>query len=861
MTYARFCDYFFMTTNSNGANMFRSRDGVTWSLVIDSHLARTGFGGFNVVVSEELGIVLAHFNPSTAAYNRVRYSRNGLDWYFGQHPYNGAMSGAYVIEWIPQLHMFVAASNWVGMSYSFDGISWTIFYPEVASAASCLMTYSEVQGCMSFKFASKLYRTKGFGIKSMAGPMLSVSQSGFLALNSPITSSPLTIGSVDGNLIKFKDNLDQWNVGMSLASNMLTLSAHTVNIGISASSAYGITINGIAIPFNFWQYGQSFVAGSSATNTIPGKIAVLGSDSSLYGALSCDSLTVNGTSANLSSLALSNLPSVSGVAEVNKVIVTDANGNVKFPVLNMQSLQGGYTEVSCEATGTINWDVLNQCMGTHPSGAYEYALNLTTGSTLGSYSGVTNISIATQSSTYLNSSSKGIYVDHLNAYVAFHPTSQYAVIFNRHLTNPRYVTIPTAYSTPTKVVYILETKRVYLLRTTGPPLFSTNMESWSVAQCSASVTGWNSIAFSQQLNIYVAATNLGIFLSRDGEFFFKADTIATSVLATVSDVVWCSEWGLFICSSSSATPSFFSSSDGIHWDATLINTIMPYYSENLSTGTFAYSNKLQMVVYSNGGGFIYASWDGKIFARVATVGIYNQQVRWSKELEVFILGTNSTSAFCVASSDGVNWYTSYNGSGALFSNSNDMFYNKSIAGISTFTATSTPTIAYTSPNYYNFDAYNTNAVMCEFENIQVDNVNSRLGIGKSPDYTLELSADSALKPSTNSWATSSDARLKEEIEPADVRRCLEVVESIPLKHYRWKASLSARQSDNGLLDNSQLGWIAQDVETVLPKSVSCRAREGLDDCRDLNSDQIISNMWGALQCLVSDVEELLAGAQ
>lgn len=149
-----------------------------------------------------------------------------------------------------------------------------------------------------------------------------------------------------------------------------------------------------------------------------------------------------------------------------------------------------------------------------------------------------------------------------------------------------------------------------------------------------------------------------------------------------------------------------------------------------------------------------------------------------------------------------------------------------------------------------------------------------VGIGVSASYQLHLSSDSAAKPSTNTWTISSDERLKENIELANLDRCYEIVKTIPLKRYTWKDSVYTQEQ---VSDRSKLGWIAQDVQTVFPKAVNVNDftlqtkhleinEEGieqevndiLEDCLDLNSDQIYAVMYGAIQKLQLKIEELEA---
>jgi hypothetical protein len=169
-----------------------------------------------------------------------------------------------------------------------------------------------------------------------------------------------------------------------------------------------------------------------------------------------------------------------------------------------------------------------------------------------------------------------------------------------------------------------------------------------------------------------------------------------------------------------------------------------------------------------------------------------------------------------------------------------------------------------------------------------------VGTVPSPAYQLQLATDSAGKPSTNTWTIVSDERIKEEIELADLDLCYEAVKNIPLKRFKWKDEVYTEEQ---AYDRRKLGWIAQDVEAVFPKAVRQHefrynqvfeeivipavpaeldddgniiteeqperiekgeliSEEVIEDCRDLNSDQLYAAMYGAIQKLISKVELL-----
>lgn len=156
------------------------------------------------------------------------------------------------------------------------------------------------------------------------------------------------------------------------------------------------------------------------------------------------------------------------------------------------------------------------------------------------------------------------------------------------------------------------------------------------------------------------------------------------------------------------------------------------------------------------------------------------------------------------------------------------------------------------------------------ERMRIDSA-GRIGIGTTaPSYQLELSIDSAAKPSTSAWTVSSDERLKENIEAADLDICYNAVKSIPLKRYKWKDEV---YSPEQIADRSKIGWIAQDVQAVFPKAVGQHrfaynqvkdedgnivSEDVIEDCLSLNADQLYATMYGAIQKLMNTVETLQA---
>ena len=166
-------------------------------------------------------------------------------------------------------------------------------------------------------------------------------------------------------------------------------------------------------------------------------------------------------------------------------------------------------------------------------------------------------------------------------------------------------------------------------------------------------------------------------------------------------------------------------------------------------------------------------------------------------------------------------------------------------------------IQNTTDNYFFITApQNTSSV--GDQNTFVISKTSNVGIGlTNPGYQLQLSTDSAGKPSTSTWSITSDQRIKEDIVDANLDTCYENVKNLKLKYYKLRDDII--ELDPMFKDSHKLGWIAQEVEKVLPKCVTTIPEQyGLTEVKNLNTDQIHVNLFGAVQKLIKDNENLKA---
>lgn len=129
---------------------------------------------------------------------------------------------------------------------------------------------------------------------------------------------------------------------------------------------------------------------------------------------------------------------------------------------------------------------------------------------------------------------------------------------------------------------------------------------------------------------------------------------------------------------------------------------------------------------------------------------------------------------------------------------------------------------------------------------------SNIGIGKAnAGYQLDLSTDGARKLTNTTWTTGSDQRIKTNIEDADLDVCYSNIRNINLKRFKWDSNVIGPVEDE-----TMLGFIAQEIKEVFPKSVNIIPDYGFDDFHNLNQDQLNKCLFGAVKKLIQKVEAL-----
>ena len=135
-------------------------------------------------------------------------------------------------------------------------------------------------------------------------------------------------------------------------------------------------------------------------------------------------------------------------------------------------------------------------------------------------------------------------------------------------------------------------------------------------------------------------------------------------------------------------------------------------------------------------------------------------------------------------------------------------------------------------------------------NAMTVNYNGRVGIGNSnPAFQLELSTDSAGKPSTNTWTIVSDERIKENVRPYE--KGLSEILKVETKifDYNGKANYPKLKGN--------IGVIAQEIQEIFPETVSTfEAKLNEDDEKE--TELLKFDSHALTFALINSVKELSA---
>ncbi len=308
--------------------------------------------------------------------------------------------------------------------------------------------------------------------------------------------------------------------------------------------------------------------------------------------------------------------------------------------------------------------------------------------------------------------------------------------------------------------------------------------------------------------------------------------------------------GIFAAVASGSTAAA-SSTNGINWIARTLPSSSDWQSVtvNPTTGIFAAVASGSTAAASSTDGFNWiartlpSSSDWKSVTVNPTTGVF-----------VAIPAFSDVAAY---STDGINWSPSILPYVSIWNSvtvnpTTGVFVAVSETGSGYFenSASSTNGINWTARSLF------PPAVWTSITSIYTTTVltSGSMGLGvASPSYQLDLSTDGARKLTTTTWLTGSDARIKTDVESANLQMCYETVKSVDLKYFKWNFPEGVVPDDK-----HSLGFIAQEVKDVFPNAVSESNSYGFTDFLNLNVDQLNKALFGAVKYLAAKVEALEA---
>ena len=386
---------------------------------------------------------------------------------------------------------------------------------------------------------------------------------------------------------------------------------------------------------------------------------------------------------------------------------------------------------------------------------------------------------------------------------------------------------------------------------------SLNGINWSYSNTTAVSTNhnWTSVCWSPELNLLVAVSADSkpvenglnrVLISSDG---LNWESQNASAANWWTSICWSKELCLFVAVASSGTNDrVMTSPDGINWTS----RVTPV--DNLWT-SICWSSELFMFVAVASSGTnnrIMTSPDGINWtSRVDPVNSNWKSICWAPEITQFIaVAEDGINNQIMTSSNGINWIIrttpiSRGWSSICWSSG----YNVAIAvnrnaGTTGEILSSTLSLPYAKSSYIRGDA-----------DLFINQNNGNIGLGMTnPSFQLQLSTNSAAKPSTSLWSIYCDQRLKENIEDADLNICYNNIKNLRLAKYTWNDELYDINNLPDVDERTQLGWIADEVEEIFPKSISPVNLYNYNNCKTLDSDQILVSLYGTLQKLLIEYE-------
>jgi len=884
----------FVASPNMGTIFMKSSDGINWELI--NSITSNNFYFKTIIASSELNITITGgLNTNYYTNTRILYSSNLTNWTIVNTNYNGWAS----IKWIPENNIYLGLSsatpNRSMITKSSDGINWILYDSNIASITS-----------LDFIFYNYIW------VPTLNLYIAGGSQTRILRSLDTITWTLCTLPSITSfnnlsfawssslNLIIILLRQGISNSQLYTSSNGITWTKinmpefttkaykdiewiPNLNMFIACSnngkdiiySTNGVNWTNLALNISFFINSLNWIHSLQKFILIP-------ASGTTY-AISSDGLNWSEKTSTIF-----NYLNISYTIMDNFIWINEYN-----ILINIASNTGLYKHILVYTTDLLTWNVIplpfhnnilynkivyssslkqliiytnDEYRALIPFITYNLTnitdLSLSTNlsnisNLITPNSNITNNSInnwSTISFTYSNNLTSICYSKYLQLFVAVANTG----VGNRIITSSNGISWTARTSAAdnnwTSICWSPKLQLFASVANSGTNnrvMTSPNGTAWT-ARTSAADNNWTSICWSEELNIFIAVANSGT----NNRFMHSTDGLLWDIITVNNNnnwtsICWSPELGLFVAVANSGTGNrIITSTDGLTW-TTRSNPV-----DNNWTSV-CWSNDLSLfVAVANTGtsNRIMTSSDGITWiSRVNPVDNNWTSVVWASEIKTFVAVANSgTGDRIMTSSDGITWSTKSN---SVDNDWTSVCWNSDLnifIAVSS-TGTNNRILSSNNNNITNTSIISNNSVIKTNQtSFKLTQDTNRVGLGiNTPNYQLHLSNSTAAKPGTSTWTVSSDRRLKENIENADLDICYNNIKNLPLKRYKWKDDI---YNNEQVPDRHKLGWIAQDVEQILPKSVNTINQFNIEDCKTLNTDQIIANMHGCTKKLLNTYE-------
>jgi hypothetical protein len=866
-----------VATSGTGNRVMTSPDGINWAL----RTSPADSNWVSVCWSPQLNIFCAIANLGT---NRVMTSSDGINW----TSYALTVNNSWIdVCWSAELSIFCAVSyDGTGnrVMTSLDGINWTT-RTSAADNVWVNITWASSIGLFVSTSGS------GTGNRIMSSP----DGINWTIRTSSVDNSWETIGWSEelgifcalsvtgtGNRVMTSQSSHNYNqttyyrtlygnIGLNNSSNVLFVNATNNCIGINQTNpSFDLHVGGnINIGTSNYSANSSLLTfdglkrwsfdtittgqiGSLRLNSVSGNILnIIGASNFIVGNMNTSNITstfnvpttLNGNVIVYGNLqgSLSNLNLDNGVFFINgnnnRVGINNPNPTVNLDVRGNVTIFG---DLNASAVGNIYK-------------VNSYSGFVTNGYALPAWSNI-QANVITTNATYTSIPS-GTYnwfgCDWSPKLGLFVSVSS-AGTGDRIITSPDGITW-TQRTTPaaiqyTRVCWSPDLEIFCAVAANGVAnrvMTSADGINWTTQNTTGNDNQWYSICWSSQLKLFCVAGNGFMMRSSNG-----TNWTTVTVANDWRGVCWSPDLGIFVAVARTGTGNRIrTSTDGITWTSRSSPT-------DLQWNDVVWSSKLRLfcaVASDVSANPIMTSSDGITWTtRTISPSLSFSSIAWSNELGIFYTPAASSGNILI-SSNGINWnnyqITTTNpngnfGTSTAWTPELGIFCTPLRAGVGNCLISQSAWV--TSPSLYTANIYGNLSVAnvggSSTNVLKVDSINNRVGIlTNNPAFNLEV-IGTAIKSASGAWATSSDMRVKENIIDANIDQCYDTFKNIKLKSFEW-----SNITPESIYDKHSLGWIAQDVKTYFPNAITYANRYSYDDFHMLDYDQILKNMYGALQ--------------